>query len=142
SALPHLSKYSLNDILACTLRFTILLSAPASKAQSVASPAAPDKNSPEKVIIDTHIGDDIDDAFAVALALRSPEMQIMGITTTFGDTEARAKIVDRMLGEVGRQDIAVAMGAPTHGPNPISQRSYGNGGHFARSCHPAALEFV
>jgi len=97
---------------------------------------------PEKIIIDTDIGDDIDDAFAVALALRSPEMQIMGITTTFGDTEARAKIVDRMLGEVGRQDIAVAMGAPTHGPNPISQRSYGNGGHFARSSHPAALEFV
>src|SRR5437764_2529538 len=100
------------------------------------SPQPPAAATPEKIIIDTDIGDDIDDAFAVALALRSPEMQIMGITTTFGDTEARAKIVDRMLGEVGRQDIAVAMGAPTHGPNPISQRSYGNGGHFARSSHP------
>src|SRR5438105_15786676 len=68
--------FRLNAILACTLGFAILLSAPASKAQSVASPAAPDKNSPEKVIIDTDIGDDIDDAFAVALALRSTELQI------------------------------------------------------------------
>ena len=56
----------------------------------------------EKVIIDTDIGDDIDDAFAVALALRSPELQILGITTTFGDTEMRAKLLDRLLGEVGR----------------------------------------
>jgi hypothetical protein len=59
---------------------------------------------PEKVIIDTDIGDDVDDAFALALAVRSPELQILGVMTTFGDTEARAKIVDRFLGEwdVGR----------------------------------------
>ena len=31
----------------------------------------------EKIIIDTDIGDDIDDAFAVGLALRSPEFQIV-----------------------------------------------------------------
>ena len=35
----------------------------------------------EKIIIDTDIGDDIDDAFAVALALRSPEFNILGVTT-------------------------------------------------------------
>jgi len=105
--------FRLNAILACTLGFAILLSAPASKAQSVASPAAPDKNSPEKVIIDTDIGDDIDDAFAVALALRSPELQILGITTTFGDTETRAKVLDRFLAEAGRQDVPVAAGTPT-----------------------------
>jgi len=50
--------------------------------------------SKERVIIDTDIGDDIDDAFAVALALRSTELQILGITTTFGDTEMRAKLLD------------------------------------------------
>src|SRR4029077_18278749 len=69
---------------------------------------------PQKIIIDTDIGDDIDDAFAVALALRSPELQILGSSTTFGDTETRAKLVDRMLGEAGRQDIPVAAGAATH----------------------------
>ena len=36
------------------------------------------QTSPEKIIIDTDIGDDVDDAFAVALALRSPELQILG----------------------------------------------------------------
>jgi purine nucleosidase len=96
----------------------------------------------EKIIIDTDIGDDIDDAFAVALALRSPELQVVGITTTFGDTVARAKIVDRMLGEVERQDIPVAVGSATHSPNPVSQRRYGEGGHFARSSPPAAVDFI
>lgn len=96
----------------------------------------------EKIIIDTDIGDDIDDAFAVALALKSPELQILGITTTFGDTEARAKILDRMLGEVGRQDIAVAVGIPTHAPNPMSQLRYGQGGHFSRASHPEAIGFI
>ncbi len=52
--------------------------------------------SPEKIIIDTDIGDDIDDAFALALALTSPELKILGVATTFGDTELRAKLADRL----------------------------------------------
>src|SRR5246500_5442053 len=66
--------------------------------------------SKEQVIIDTDIGDDIDDAFAVALALRSPELEILGITTTFGDTQTRAKLLDRFLAETGRPEIPVAAG--------------------------------
>jgi len=49
--------------------------------QSSPTPGVPEKVLPEKVIIDTDIGDDVDDAFALALALRSPELQILGITT-------------------------------------------------------------
>src|SRR5436305_1261614 len=134
--------FRLNAILACTLGFAILLSAPASKAQSVASPAAPDKNSPEKVIIDTDIGDDIDDAFAVALALRSPELQILGITTTFGDTETRAKVLDRFLAEAGRGDIPVAAGPPTPPKTTFTQLRYAQGGHFAKPSHPDAVRFL
>lgn len=96
----------------------------------------------EKIIIDTDIGDDIDDAFAVGLALNSPELEVLGISTTFGDTEARAKILDRMLGEAGRSDIPVLAGSPTHAPNPMSQRRYGEDGHFARASHPSAVEFI
>src|SRR5579864_309389 len=96
----------------------------------------------EKIIIDTDIGDDIDDAFAVVLALRSPELQILGITTTFGDTETRAKLVDRMLGEAGRQDIPVAVGVHTDAKTGFSQRPYAEGGHFARASHPAAVYFI
>ena len=103
----------------------------------------------EKVVIDTDIGTDIDDAFAVALALRSPELNILGFTTSAGDTEARAKILDRMLGEVGRQDIPVLVGTPTALPHNIApigrQTRYGETGRgrFVRaSSHPGAAEFI
>jgi hypothetical protein len=36
---------------------------------------------PLPVVIDTDIGGDIDDAFALGLAVVSPELQIVGITT-------------------------------------------------------------
>jgi purine nucleosidase len=95
----------------------------------------------EKVIIDTDIGDDIDDAFALALAVKSPELQVLGITTAFAETEVRAKIVDRFLGEVGRAEIPVMAGKAT-GKTAMSQRRYGDGGHFAKSAHGDAAGFI
>jgi purine nucleosidase len=105
------------------------------KAEAPGNPA-------EKVIIDTDIGDDIDDAFAVALAVRSPELDILGVTTTFGDTEARARIVDRLLGEAGRTDIPVMAGAPTKTSNVMNQRGYGEGGRFSKASHANAVDFI
>jgi inosine-uridine nucleoside N-ribohydrolase len=105
-------------------------------------PPALGKDSAEKVIIDTDIGDDIDDAFAVALALRSPELQIFGITTTFGDTETRAKLLDRFLAEVGRPEIPVAAGVPTPVKSNFTQRRYAESGHYAKSSHADAVTFL
>ena len=119
--------------------FTILV-ASSVHAQSQKPPQAASQS--EKIIIDTDIGDDIDDAFAIALALKSPELEILGISTTFGDTEARAKIVDRLLGEAGRTDIPVLAGAPTHATNLMNQKRYGEGGHFAKAEHPDAADFI
>lgn len=65
------------------------------------------------VIVDADPGDDIDDAFALALLLRTPELHVLGITTAFGDTALRARWVDRMLRQAGRGDIPVAVGVPT-----------------------------
>jgi inosine-uridine nucleoside N-ribohydrolase len=96
----------------------------------------------EKIIIDTDIGDDVDDAFALALAVRSPEVQILGVTTTFGETEARAKIVDRFLGEVGRSDIPVFAGTAKPIKTSMSQRRYGEVGKFIKSSHPGAVDFL
>jgi len=101
--------------------------------------------SAEKIIIDTDIGGDIDDAFAIALALQSPELQILGISTASGNTAARAKILDRLLGTVGRQDIPVAVGIPTTvfgGPFSEGQLRFGEGGAFARLTHPSAVDFI
>ena len=83
-------------------------------------------SSPELAIIDTDIGDDIDDAFALALALKSPELKIIGITTEFGDTELRARLVDRYLTAVGRKDIPVAAGVATAHDNVFTQAAYAN----------------
>jgi len=114
-----------------------LIGSPTSNGQSSPTPALP-----EKVIIDTDIGDDIDDAFAVALALRSPELQILGITTTFGDTETRAKLLDRFLAEVGRPEISVAAGAPSPPKSTLTQRRYAEAGHYAKPSHPDAVAFL
>lgn len=125
--------------LPCALATLLIISAALCRAQS-ATPGT--SATAEKIIIDTDIGDDVDDAFAVALALRSPELQIVGISTTFGDTETRAKLLDRLLGEAGRTDIPVAAGAPTHGESNLTQRRYAEGGHFARASHPQAVDFI
>src|SRR5206468_10025032 len=87
----------------------------------------------EKIIIDTDIGDDIDDPFAEALALSSPEFEVLGFSASFGDTQTRAKMLDRMLGELGRSAIPVAIGTPVDvNRNAFTQRRYAEGGQFAR----------
>ena len=128
-------------ILSCMMLATPVCSY--TQSAQVASQVVPPRTAQaEKVIIDTDIGDDIDDAFAVALALKSPELQILGITTTFGDTETRAKLLDRMLGEAGRSDIPVAAGPHTPPKTKFTQLRYAEGGHFAKPTHPDAIAFL
>ena len=64
----------------------------------------------EKAIIDTDIGDDIDDAFALALALSSPEIEVKAITTVYGDVYKRGMLASRLLSAMGREDIPIALG--------------------------------
>lgn len=63
-----------------------------------------------KVIIDTDIGDDIDDALAVILALKSPELDLIGITTVYKNTVLRKQLALKLLHMYGRGDIAAAAG--------------------------------
>lgn len=66
----------------------------------------------KKIILDTDIGGDIDDALALALALNSPEeIEILGITTVYLAAHWRAKVIRRMLETFGREDIKTALGA-------------------------------
>jgi purine nucleosidase len=95
---------------------------------------------PQLAILDTDIGDDIDDAFALALALRSPELKILGITTAFGDTELRARLVDRYLHAVGRDDIPVAAGVPTPHTNVFTQAEYAQ--RWPVGIHADGVEFL
>ena len=66
-----------------------------------------------KVVLDTDIGTDIDDAWALGYALKSPSFQLLGISVTDGDTAQRARLVCKLLHRLGRTDVPVAVGRPT-----------------------------
>ncbi len=65
------------------------------------------------VILDTDICDDIDDTWALALLLASPEFDIKLVTTAVGDTPAKTKVVARLLEIAERTDIPVGTGLTT-----------------------------
>ncbi len=129
-------------ILSCAFCGVALfsLAAPLLHAQSSA-PDSPSAAAKVKIIIDTDIGDDVDDAFAVGLALSSPELEILGITTAWGDTRLRARLTDRLLAETGNANIPVAEGIPTQSKTPFSQARWAQAGPLQKS-HPAAVDFL
>jgi len=113
--------------LACFLFCAVLLgfAAHSGRAQSV-PPQVPAAKT--KIILDTDIGDDIDDAFALALAMRSPEIEIVGITTAWGDTTLRARLVQRFLKENGAPEIPIAVGIETKSNANFSQARWAKDG--------------
>jgi len=66
------------------------------------------------VIFDTDICDDIDDTWALVLLLRSPQFDVKLITTAVGNTEAKARVVARLLEIAGRTDIPIGIGLQHH----------------------------
>jgi inosine-uridine nucleoside N-ribohydrolase len=64
------------------------------------------------VILDTDIGFDVDDVWALAFLLRCPELDIKLIVTDTGDTHYSAQIVAKLLQVAGRTDIPVGIGIP------------------------------
>jgi Inosine-uridine preferring nucleoside hydrolase len=60
------------------------------------------------VVLDT----DIDDAFALAMVIESPSLDLKAVTTVSGDTQARARIAAKMLSETNLGIIPVAAGEP------------------------------
>jgi len=64
------------------------------------------------VILDTDIGGDIDDTWALALLLKSPELDVKLIVTSSGDTACRARITARLLEIGGRTDVPIGVGIP------------------------------
>jgi inosine-uridine nucleoside N-ribohydrolase len=76
---------------------------------------------PIPVILDTDVGNDIDDTFAIALLIRNPAFDVKLITTTDGMQEYRTKLVAKELTIAGRTDIPIGIGAgPTPGQGNIA----------------------
>jgi inosine-uridine nucleoside N-ribohydrolase len=121
--------------------FMLSLALTASSVVAQTSPS-PQSAQHQPVIIDTDIGDDFDDASAVALALSSPELKILGITSAWGDTALRARLLDRLLSETGRSDIPVAIGVEKHGPGQASFTQSRWAGRQSVKAHPAAVDFL
>jgi inosine-uridine nucleoside N-ribohydrolase len=65
---------------------------------------------PRPIILDTDICDDIDDTWAIATMLRSPELDCRLIVTAVGNTAAKARVVAKFLQRAGRSDIPVGIG--------------------------------
>src|SRR5262245_18393688 len=65
---------------------------------------------PRRIVLDTDIGTDVDDALALALALASPEIELVAVTTVAGDTMRRGRIAARLLALGGRGDVPVHAG--------------------------------
>lgn len=122
-------------LIAVILLTSFVHSLPAAQAQAV-EPAS----RPEKIILDTDIGDDIDDAFALALLLSSPRVELLGVTTAWGDTDLRARLVERFLADTGHAGIPIAAGPATHAANTFSQRRYAEGG--AEQHWPSGSDFI
>ena len=62
------------------------------------------------VILDTDIGEDIDDTWALGFLLKCPEFDIKLITTASDDTEIKARLVAKFLERAGRTDIPIGIG--------------------------------
>jgi inosine-uridine nucleoside N-ribohydrolase len=67
---------------------------------------------PQKIILDTDIGDDIDDALALGLICASPELELVGVTTVFANVVARSRQARTVLCAAGDRfkNIPVAAG--------------------------------
>lgn len=71
------------------------------------------------VILDTDIGDDIDDTWALGLILASPELDLKLVVTGSHDSPDKARLAARFLETVGRSDIPIAIGNdPENQPGP------------------------
>jgi inosine-uridine nucleoside N-ribohydrolase len=80
----------------------------------------------KKILLDTDIGTDVDDAVALAYLLAHPDCELLGITTVTGEAEKRASLAS-VLCQAAGQDIPIYPGAdrPMHGEQrqPIAQQA-------------------
>lgn len=95
----------------------------------------------QKVIFDCDLGDDIDDAFALAMVIASPEFEVLGVVMDYGNTPERAKIACRMLYETGRDDIPVVVGRKTR-EHYSPQFNWGKGFEKTKPIGQPAADFI
>ena len=84
---------------------------------------------PIPVILDTDIGGDIDDTYALAQIVHSPELKLLGVTTVSGDAVARARYAAKLLAKAGGTWAAVPVyaGTSTSAPQYLKPTEWAQG---------------
>ncbi len=97
------------------------------------------------VILDTDIGGDIDDTWALAFLLKSPEFDVKLVVSDTGDTVYRARIIARMLEAAHRKDIPVGVGirqSTDGGPQAQWVADYNLDRYPGKVCHDGVAAIV
>ncbi|HUC85076.1 MAG TPA: nucleoside hydrolase [Candidatus Acidoferrales bacterium] len=85
---------------------TLLLFLPACATRTARAPAP----KPVPVILDTDIGDDIDDTWALAFLLQSPELDLKLVIGDYGKAQYRARLLAKFLQRAARGDVPIGLG--------------------------------
>jgi purine nucleosidase len=100
-----------------------------------------------KLILDTDIGSDIDDAVCLAYLLAQPQCELLGITTVTGEAVRRAQMASAMCRVAGR-DVPIYPGAeqcllvPQRQPLAPQADALARWPHQTEFPHGEAIEFL
>jgi len=78
---------------------------------------------PVPVILDTDLGDDIDDTWALAMLLKNPKVDLQLIVTASDNTPEKTRLVAKILEKMGHTEIPLGTGKKTS-DNPINQAAW------------------
>ena len=101
----------------------------------------------KKVIIDTDIGDDLDDAVALFCAM-AEGMDILGITTVFRNTQVRANMAKQLLKDFGHgyENVPVYAGFSSYAEEVTENREHMGLFSSDETCHSSnpqeAIDFI
>ena len=84
---------------------------------------------PVPIILETDIGDDVDDLYALVLAARSPQVDLRAVVTLYGDVVLRSALARKVLLLMGKDQVLVASGVPRplDGQAPHNSERQGHG---------------
>ncbi|NJN51366.1 MAG: nucleoside hydrolase [Gammaproteobacteria bacterium] len=93
-------------------------------------------HAPTPVILDTDIGLDVDDVWALAFLLRCPELDLRMVVSDSGNTHYGARLAAKLLTVAGREDVAVGIGIPL---DDVAQTHAGWLGDYALDSYRGAV---
>jgi inosine-uridine nucleoside N-ribohydrolase len=99
-----------------------------------------------KILLDTDIGTDIDDAVCLAYLLMNPQCDLLGITTVTGEADKRAQLASALCKRAGK-DVPIYVGSenPLLVPQgqPVAQQAAALAGWPYEKTFPSdAIEFM